>query len=125
MILIQTLRLIRQTPHVIGFFFFCLLITSCSGMKNPDRRSPANEAEGPFLTVRDRVKIFVSEHFPAGGSKNTGFYRLVSEFKLQKFFLFTNFIPQPDGHYFIKLYVIRKTPQNRSIFQHKYRDEKK
>lgn len=40
-------------------------------MNNPDRPSPANEAEGHFLTVRDGLKIFVSEHSPEGGSKTT------------------------------------------------------
>ncbi len=40
-------------------------------MMNPDRQSPASDAEGYFLTVRDGSKIFVSEHSPAGGSKNT------------------------------------------------------
>lgn len=40
------------------------------------------------------------------------------EIKLQKFFPPINFIPQLDGHYFIKLSVIRKSPQYRSSFQH-------
>jgi len=61
----------RPSPTGTGLFLFCLILTSCSGMKNPDRQSPASEAEGYFLTVRDGVKIFVSEHLPADGSKNT------------------------------------------------------
>ena len=40
-------------------------------MKNHVRQSPDNDEEGYFLTVRDGLKIFVSEHIPAGGSKNT------------------------------------------------------
>jgi alpha-beta hydrolase superfamily lysophospholipase len=40
-------------------------------MKNPDRRSPATEAEGHFLTVRDGLKIFVYEYVPVSDFKNT------------------------------------------------------
>ncbi len=50
--------------------------------------------------------------------KNTGFYRLVSEIKLQKFPFLVYFIPKPDGHNLIKLSVVRKTPKYRRIFQH-------
>lgn len=63
--------LLRQLPHGIGIFFFCLVITACSGIKNHVRQSPSNEAKGYFLTVRDGAKIFVSEHIPAGGSEKT------------------------------------------------------
>ena len=41
-----------------------------------------------------------------------------SEIKIQKLFLFADFIPQPDGHYLIKLFVIRKSPKYRSTFQY-------
>ncbi len=62
-------------------------------MKNHVRQSPDNDEDGYFLTVRDGLKIFVSEHIPAGGSKNTGFYRLVSEIKFQKFLIPGYLIP--------------------------------
>jgi len=71
MIFNQTSGLTRLSPKGIGLFLFCLIITSCNRMNNPDRPSPANEAEGHFLTVRDGLKIFVSEHSPEGGSKKT------------------------------------------------------
>jgi len=71
MITAQTSGLTRISPTGTGLCLICLIIASCSGMKNPDRQSPGNEAEGHFLTVRDGVKIFVSEHSPEDGSKNT------------------------------------------------------
>ncbi len=71
MITAQTSGLTRISPTGTGLFLICLIITSCSGMNNPDRPSPANEAEGHFLTVRDGLKIFISEHSPEGGSQTT------------------------------------------------------
>ena len=71
MIFNQTLSLTRLSPTGIGLFLFCLFIASCRGMKNPDHRSPATEAEGHFLTVRDGLKIFVYEYVPVSDFKNT------------------------------------------------------
>jgi alpha-beta hydrolase superfamily lysophospholipase len=48
-----------------------LMLSSCSGMKNPDRPLVKENEPGTFITVRDGIKIFVYEHVPESGFKNT------------------------------------------------------
>jgi alpha-beta hydrolase superfamily lysophospholipase len=61
----------QSTLWRVALFSITLLFTSCSGMKNPDRPIPDENAEGTFYTVRDGTKIFVYEYLPVYDFKNT------------------------------------------------------
>lgn len=55
----------------VALFSLILVLSSCKGMKNPDRPMPAGDEQGSFITVRDGIKIFVYENVPDNDFKNT------------------------------------------------------
>jgi alpha-beta hydrolase superfamily lysophospholipase len=66
----------RAEPEIfilfrVAFVFLSLSLSSCHGMKNPDRQVPEENEEGTFRTVRDGIKIFVYEYVPSVEFKST------------------------------------------------------